>query len=197
MDAVHDVVIGVMQEVAIVIYQAVCKIRRVRHDFGNRGFDRAEFSSGARLIAKDIEQDFENLIFLFLIPHRRKALATGFDGSDHRLRITRLEYRQKNIVAMTRQIRPTRRTLLIEGKHVAVCPEEIESDIAAEFESILVNASLHPVHDFRFGGSFFSKIPPNDRGELFEGREASEVKLGEKVAGKNQSSMTIYDKRLQ
>src|SRR5262249_42640860 len=89
------------------------------------------------------------------------------------------------------------RPLFVHGERVAVHPEQIEHEIAAEFIAIAVLARLQPLGDLRAGRGLLAEVAPDDGGELLQRLENRKVQLRKKVSRKNNSTMRINDERLQ
>ena len=197
MDAVNYVVVIVTVIIAVVSCQAIGEIFGVGKDLLDGRFYTAKFSARALLVAKYVQQDAEGFVFDLFIPHCRQAEIAGLDGSGQPSGVARLVYGEKNIVAVARQIAPAGWPLFVHGQNVTLSPEEIQSQVAADFVALLILASLNAGDDFRFPGSFFSKVTADDRIKLVERSEDGKIQLRKKVAGKYHASIAINDKRFE
>src|SRR5579864_9134279 len=168
----------------------------VGKDFEYRVFDGANLPACAQLIAKNIPQNAEALVLNFLFAHRRQLVIASLENRRRGSLIVRLVNRQKDIVAVPGQVSPTRGALLIHGEHVAIHPEKIQRQLAAQLVFASEFSGLQAAQDFIFGQRFLAKIPSNYSTKLAEVVKYGEIELRKKIAGKNNPIMSIEHERL-
>src|SRR5579864_7558518 len=118
------------------------EVVRIREGLGHGRFDGASLAARALLAAENFQQSMKALVFGLFIPTRRKAAIAFLNCDSQRRRVVRLVYGQENVVAMTRNVLPPHRALLIHGENVAIHPEQIQREVAADLITIVVASRL-------------------------------------------------------
>src|ERR1700757_2766210 len=113
-----------------------------------------------------MQQVSEAAFFPLFIPGWSQRFIARFNRLDYRGRVARFIYRQEYVVAVLWKIAPARGPLFIHGERVAVHPETVQNQVAAEFIPVLIFARLQAFGDLRVRGRFLAKIAPDDSREL-------------------------------
>ena len=191
MQAVEDIIVGVTQIIGIVGGQQTSAVFGVLKRLGDGKTNGPKLSSGAKLVAKDTEENTESAVFHVLVPGGRQFRITRLDGGGDGGVVARLIHRKEHITAVTGQISPAGRALFIHGQGVAIHPKAIERQVAAKVIAALVFAGLQAPGNLHVGEGLLAKVAPDDGGKLFEGLKNRKVQLGEKVARKDNVPVRI------
>ena len=197
MQAVHHVVEGIAQIIGVIRQQLAGAICGILQGLGHRRSDRPKLAAGAQCVLINIQQNGETAVFQLFVPRRRQCTIASLDRGGDRGSIPRLVHRQENIVALPREIAPASGTLLIHCQGVAIHPETVQYQVAAQLIPALIFARLHPPDNLQVGRGLLSKVAPDDRCKLLKGLEYPEIQLWEKVAGKNNAPVRVDNERLQ
>src|SRR5208337_5455687 len=98
--------------------QVAGAIRRIGQGLRHGRTDRSELSSGAKFVAKNVQQNAEAPVFHLFVPRWGQSPVTSLNRGGDGGCIPMLVHRQEDIVPLPREIAPSGGTLLVHREGV-------------------------------------------------------------------------------
>ena len=195
--AVEDVLQAEPGMVRLVRSEPVHELRAGGAGLGDRRLDRRQVGRMVPLVAKDVEEHAVQVVLDLGRPRRGQLPVAGLDGRHLAFAVLpRGQRRNEDVVAPPGHVPPAGRPLLVHRDHVAVHPEQVQSQVAQQLVAIGVAARFGPRRDLRTGRRLGLEVAPHDGGEVIDGVDGREVRLGKEVGREDEAAVRVHDEWL-